>query len=188
MKYLIPLVLLLATVDANAQDSTRAGIYLSFSLQGTAWTLDDYEYDAESGSGYKFEIGYNLNPMLGFFIGFDGSEINADVGENYALGHFDFGVVGRLGKRNSKVKPFGKLSILGFSVFQDNPGGDIQFAGSGIGVGLGSDFFISNGLAINLGYTIGVITIDEASIGNFTQKIDESASSGRFNLGLVYYF
>tara|TARA_B100000575_G_C23143524_1_gene666572 strand:- start:15616 stop:15741 length:126 start_codon:yes stop_codon:yes gene_type:complete len=41
MKYLIPVVLLMATVNVNGQDSTQAGVYLSFSLQGTAWTLDD---------------------------------------------------------------------------------------------------------------------------------------------------
>ena len=86
------------------------------------------------------------------------------------------------------MKPFGKLSFLGFSVLQDNPGGDIEFLGSGIGIGLGSDFFISDQLAINLGYTIGAITIDEVSIGNFTENVEESASSGRLNLGLVYYF
>ncbi|MBL6679080.1 MAG: hypothetical protein ISQ42_04670 [Flavobacteriaceae bacterium] len=96
--------------------------------------------------------------------------------------------LGRLGKEDSKVKPFGKLSLLGFSVLQDNSGGDIEFLGSGIGIGLGSDFFISSQLAINLGYTIGAITIDEVSIGNFSEKVEESASSGRFNLGLVYYF
>ena len=188
MKYLIPLLLLISTVNLNAQDSTNIGVYLSFSLQGTAWTLDDYDYDGESGSGFKLEIGYNINSRLGFFIGFDGSEINADVGENYALGHFDLGAIGKLGKEDSKVKPFGKLSLLGFSVLQDNSGGDIEFLGSGIGIGLGSDFFISSQLAINLGYTIGAITIDEVSIGDFSEKVEESASSGRFNLGLVYYF
>ena len=73
--------------------------------------------------------------------------------------------------------------FLGFSVLQDNPGGDIEFLGSGIGIGLGSDFFISDQLAINLGYTIGAITIDEVSIGNFTENVEESASSGRLNLG-----
>ena len=60
MKFFIPFLILVSTLNLYAQDSTRSGVYLSFSLQGTAWTLDDYDYNAESGSGIKLEIGYNL--------------------------------------------------------------------------------------------------------------------------------
>ena len=65
------------------------------------------DYNAESGSGIKLEIGYNLNSRLGFFLGFDGSEINADVGENYANLGIEI--------NDSKGIPFGNFLVFGLT-------------------------------------------------------------------------
>lgn len=178
-------LLILSSSTSNGQDN---GFYIGASLQGVAWTMPDFDFDAESGAGFGIKAGYNINTNFAIFLGLDGATIDPDVGESYGLGHFDIGVEGRIGNSDSKFRPYGRLSYLGMAAVQDDPSGDIEITGSGIGLGGGLYYFFTDNLALDVALVKSWINVSEVKVGSNSASIDEDAETGRFMLGLSYHF
>ncbi len=181
-------VIVLTPSILKAQVSSLDGFYLGGALMGEAWTLPDLDVDSESGAGFGLKLGYNFSPSFGVFTSLDGAVINPDVGEDYELGHFDLGLEGRISSVYSNFLPYGRISFLGMAVAQDDPGGDIEITGSGLGLGVGFYVFLSQNLALDVSLTKSWVNLSEVSVGSSTVEVDEDAESGRFGIGLVYHF
>jgi opacity protein-like surface antigen len=169
-------------------ETNDRGIYLGLSLMGTSFDIPEFSDGADTGGGLALEVGYNFNTNLGIFLNLDGSNMSPDGGEDYALAHFDLGVEGRLGDRQSSFRPFGKAAFLGTVASYETLGDDIEISGTGFGVGIGVYYFLNSNIAFDLGYTHSWISIDEVSVGSVSVEIEENATSGRLGLGFSYHF
>jgi len=164
------------------------GLYLGASLLGTAWNTPDSDVDSESGGGIGLKLGYNFNTNIAAFFSVDGSVINPEQGEDYALAHADLGIEGRLGNYDGKLRPFARLSYLGMSAQSDENAGDFEINGTGIGLGGGLYYFATNNFALELGYTHSWVNINEVKVGSSSADVDEDARTGRLSLGASYHF
>lgn len=188
---LVTLLSLTQVSIAQTKNNTTddgSGLYLGLSLKGAGWSMPDINMDAESGAGFGLKLGYNFNTNFGLFASLDGASIDPDQGENYGLGHFDFGAEARLGDVESTVRPFLRASYLGMSAQSNEPSGDIEINGTGFGLGAGLYLFATNKFAIEISYVRSWINLNEVKLGSVSTDIDESANSGRFTLGASYHF
>lgn len=160
------------------------GFFAGASILGAAWTIDNMDIDAEAGAGIGLKLGYNFNPNLGIFASIDGSTIEPDDGESYILGHFDLGVQGIFRSTAERFRPFVKGSLVGMSARDD----DVEINGGGFGLGAGLYILLTEKLVFDGNYTHSWIDISEVKIGSQTYDADESANTGRFFVGLTYYF
>lgn len=175
---------LLHAQNINAPVYDNEGFFINASLLGAAWTIDNLDIEAESGGGFGLNLGYNFNTNFGLFVSFDAASINPDAGDDYVLGHFDLGVQGTFRTTADRFRPFVRASLLGMSAQDD----DFEINGAGFGLGAGALVFLSEKLALDINYTHGFIDLEEIKSGSQTFEIDESASTGRFFLGLAYHF
>lgn len=175
---------LLQAQSINAPVYNNAGFFINGSILGAAWTIDDLDIDTEAGAGIGLKFGYNFNTNFGLFASFDAASINPDDGDDYLLGHFDIGVQGTFRTTASRFRPFVRASLLGMSAQDD----DIEINGAGFGLGAGALIFLSEKLALDINYTHGWINLSEVKIGSQAYDVDESATTGRFFIGLAYHF
>lgn len=66
-------------------------------------------------------------------------------------------------------------------------GPDIEIGGPGFTVGGGYLHFFSSSVAIDVGLRLGFGNVNEVRSGGATIAIDESARTGRFNLGISWF-
>lgn len=175
---------LLHAQSINAPVYDNEGFYINGSILGAAWTIDDLDIDAESGAGIGLKLGYNFNPNFGLFASIDGASIDPGDGENYSLGHFDLGIQGIFRTTADRFRPFVRASLLGMSVQDD----DVEINGTGFGLGAGSLVFLNENLALDVNYTHGWVDLSEVKMDSQTFDIEESATTGRFSIGLAYHF
>ncbi|MCC5905007.1 MAG: outer membrane beta-barrel protein [Balneolaceae bacterium] len=190
MKTLLLSITLLFTASQLQAQSTNPpvydneGFFINASLLGKIWSIDSPDFDSESGFGVGLKIGYNFNTNFGLFTALDVANLESDMGNSYILTHFDLGVQGTFRTTEDRFRPFLRASVLGFSVQDDL----IERSGAGFGLGGGSLIFLSEKLALDINYTHAFINISEFKIGSVAIDIDENATSGRFLIGLAYYF
>ena len=175
---------LLHAQSINAPVYVNEGFFINGSILGAAWILDDLDIDTEAGAGIGLKIGYNFNANFGMFAALDVASIEPDIGDSYLLGHFDLGVQGTFRTTEDRFRPFVRASLLGMSAQDD----DVEINGAGIGLGAGALIFLSEKLALDINYTHGLINVSEFKIGSQSFDVDESATTGRFILGLAYHF
>lgn len=185
---LLPLFLLF-TAQLSAQETgervfDNTGFFGGFSFLGTGWSFEDIGIERENGGGIGLKLGYNFNPSFGVFASLDGSRIDPDGEEDYALGHFDIGIQGFFRTTADRVRPFVRASLLGMSAQDDN----IEINGGGIGLGAGTLIFVSENLAFDLNLTHSWINVNEVVIGSQTFDADERATTTRLFIGLNYHF
>lgn len=168
----------------NAPVYDNEGFFINGSILGAAWNLDDLNIDTQAGAGLGLKLGYNLTSNFGLFASFDAANINPDVGDSYLLGHFDLGVQGIFRTTADRFRPFVRASLLGVSAQDDY----IEMNGAGFGLGLGALIFLTNELALDINFASGWINLSEVKIGSQTYDVDESATTGRFFIGLTYHF
>lgn len=173
---------LTSSVDISAQTYDNKGFTANLSLMGTAWSVEDS--DIESGSGLALKLGYNFNSNFGLFLQFDGSAISPKNGDSYPLSHFDIGGQWMFRTIENKFRPYVRGSIVGFA--QENSFS--ESSGAGFGLGVGAFYALSAKLGLDFSYTNSWININEVKIGNTKFDVDNSATTGRFKVGLTYNF
>lgn len=186
---LFTITLLLSSSLLHAQSVTEPvydheGFFLTGSILGSSWNIDDLDIDAEVGGGIGIKLGYNFNTAFGLFASFDAANMNPDNGEDYLLGHFDLGVQGTFRTASDRLRPFVKASVLGMSA-QDE---DLQINGAGFGIGAGAIISITEKLALDINYTRGWVELSEVKIGSESFDVDENATTGRLFVGFAYHF
>lgn len=172
----------------NEAFSQEKGFYVGLGVQGVGWSLPEYDFDKDAGSGIAIRGGYHINKNFGVFMGIDASEVEPYEGENYSLGHFEIGAEGKIVLSNSKFKPYGRLSLVGLAVLQEDPMGDVEISGGGVGIGIGTYINLTEKLAFDIGFFNNSVTIEEISVGNTTLEVEEDANSSRFLIGVIYNF
>lgn len=169
-------------------DDDDSGLYIGLSLMGTSFEIDDFLDGTDTGGGLHLELGYDFNTNISAFLGLDGSNMNPDEGEDYALAHFELGMEGRIGNRDSKFLPFGRISFTGMAAQFEDFEEDIELSGGGLGLGIGVYYYAAPKFALKLGYTHSWIELTEVSAGSISIEIEEQARTGRLMLGGSYHF
>lgn len=189
-------ILLLAffTTVTEAQSLKSDGISIGGGFQVFSWSFDEGDYLTETGSGLSLNVGYNVRPSLGIFIGVDGSEVYNDANHWYDVGHFDLGVELRLTElgsgytgSDSRAKPYFRFSYTRLSMTDNDPFVSAEVKGSGLGVGVGTYLFVSDNLAIDIGYIGGILGVSEFKRENNLISSDGTARSGRLKLGVTLH-
>lgn len=166
----------------NAPVYNNDGFYMGASLAGAAWSIEDS--DTESGGGLGLKLGYNFNTNWGIYIGFDAVRMEPDNEGDYLLGQLDLGIQATFRSETDRFRPYAKAALMGLSAQDD----DLEINGGGFAFGAGGLIYLTDNLAFDLSYTHAWVDLTEVKIGSETFEIDDSATTGRFLLGLTYHF
>lgn len=196
-KTLLPISLFLLTsltTSTVAQSLTTDGVSIGGGYQVFSWTFDKGDYTSETGNGLSLKVGYNVRPSLGIFIGIDGSEVLNEDNHWYDVGHFDIGVELRLTEIGSgftgtysRAKPYFQFSYTRLTMIDNDPFVSSKVKGAGLGVGVGTYLFVSDNLAIDIGYIGGLLGVNEFKREDSLISTDDSARSGRLKLGVTLH-
>ena len=182
-------------MSASAQSGPRTkGFHVALGLNATSSQLDEDDVgadtDAESGGGLYLTTGYNFTPRIGLFLGLTGARIDAkNVGNDYNLGHADLGA--RFMLATGSIAPYLELALTGLNAQgeDDESGEDIELRGGGLTFGIGSNFFVSQRFAIDLGLRLTGGEFNTVKIGDLSISNDDGVGVGtaRINLGVAFY-
>jgi opacity protein-like surface antigen len=185
--FLFAALLCTATV-AQAQNGDdlvykTKGFSLNASLLGASWTMDDLGIDADNGGGLGLKLGYNFSSYVGVFTSLNAALMNPDEDE-YVLAHFDIGLQGTFRPDTARLRPYLNVAASGMTAQDD----EIEINGAGVSLGGGALIFLSRNLALDIGYTHGLIELTETKLGSQTFEIEESATTMRLFVGFGWYF
>ena len=74
-KLYIVILLTVLSFDLKAQTYNYDGFYVGGGFHFFNWTFDEVNYKNDNGNGLSLNVGKNLSPEMGFYIGLDDSEI-----------------------------------------------------------------------------------------------------------------
>ena len=74
-KLYIVILLTILSFDLKAQTYIYDGVYVGGGFHFFNWTFDEVNYKNDNGNGLSLNVGKNLSPEMGFYIGLDDSEI-----------------------------------------------------------------------------------------------------------------
>jgi hypothetical protein len=155
------LTLVLASAPAPGQGAAGArsvsrGMRLAPHLTFASFDLTEEEDSpAEHGLGGGAAVGYGISSRLGVFLSGDLARVEyeeATRGESYTLGSVDIGVRYTAGGSASPLRPYGELAVSRVRVSDDLDGVDYRFTGPGVTAGLGAEYFMSRGLALDASF------------------------------------
>ncbi|MEC8273779.1 MAG: outer membrane beta-barrel protein [Bacteroidota bacterium] len=188
------LLLAFFTTVTEAQSLKSDGISIGGGFQALSWSFDEGDYITETGYGFSLNVGYNVRPSLGIFIGVDGSEVYNGPNDWYDVGHFDVGVELRLIElasgytgSDSRAKPYFRFSYTRLNMINTDPFGAAEVKASGLGVGVGTYLFVSDNLTIDIGYIGGMLGVNEFKRDDSLISSDDMARSGRLKLGVTFH-
>ena len=188
------LLLIFFSGGTEAQSLKSDGISIGGGFQVFSWSFDEGDYTTETGSGLSLNVGYNVRPSLGIFIGVDGSEVFNEDNHWYDVGHFDLGLELRLTElgsgytgSDSRAKPYFRFSYTRLFVIDNDPFESAEVKGAGLGVGVGTYLFVSDNLAIDIGYIGGMIGVNEFKRQDSLISTIDIARSGRLKLGVTLH-
>ncbi|HEX6574867.1 MAG TPA: outer membrane beta-barrel protein [Gemmatimonadaceae bacterium] len=192
MLALIALVTFAANASAQRVSRTK-GFHIALGLNASAIQLDEDDVgedtDAENGGGLYLTTGYNFTPRIGAFLALTGARIDAEnVGDDYNLGHADLGA--RFMLATGSIAPYLELALTGLNARgEDDQGRDIELRGGGLTLGIGSNFFVSQRFAIDLGLRLTGGEFNTVKFGDISISNDDGVGVGtaRLNLGVAFY-
>ena len=186
-------LLIVLSAPAQAQSlSNTTGVYLNAHLSGTSITydFDNAGEETNSGGGLGVQIGYGFSPLVTLFLGANGSGMETEDGDSYALSHVDVGVRFNFGAGRRQLVPYADLAAtFRQATFEFENGTEIDVSGGGGTLGGGLAYFLSPTIALDLGLQLTFGTFSDVSVGgiDINNQIDISAGSGRLALGLTWY-
>lgn len=191
---IVPLVLTTWSPLAG-QESTTRGLNLGFHLQGASLSIEGDD-TADEGSGAGIRVGYGINRIVTLFADLDGAAITVEDAENlegdWRIGHVDLGARFHFANSLRWWVPFLEAA-LGFRTVEvedvgPNQEETVTFSGASFSVGGGMDFYFTESLALDLGLRFTGGEFNEIEIGSISVgDLDIDASSGRFNLGIIWW-
>lgn len=179
----------------GAQESTTRGWNLGFHLQGVSLSIEGDE-TADEGSGAGVRVGYGMNRIVTFFADLDGAAIDVAEAENlegdWRIGHLDLGARFHFANSLRWWVPFLEAAVGIRTVEVDDVGPNqddsVTFSGGSFSVGGGMDFYFTESVAMDLGVRFTGGEFSEIEIGSVSVgDLDIDASSGRFNLGIIWW-
>jgi len=194
-KLYIVILLTVLSFDLKAQTYIYDGFYVGGGFHFFNWTFDEVNYKNDNGNGLSLNVGKNLSPEMGFYIGLDDSEIYNENSNSYEVTHFDIGVEVRFIEIYCKpswpcsiAKPYFRTSRIRFKMVESELFGKTEIKGSGVGMGLGTYLFLGYKTAVDIGYTGGIIRINEISGNDINTSSYHLAHSGRLKIGVTLFF
>lgn len=188
--------LLCGPSSVDAQESTTRGLSVGLHFGGASLSIESQDRNDAGGGGLS--IGYGINRNFTIFGQADAAQFDAqssgEVVGDWTLAHVDLGVRYYFANSLRRWVPY-LQAALGFrSVSVKDPvvngtqRGEVEISGSGLSLGGGLDFYVSQSFALDLqlmwtGGEFNTIRVDNVSQTGF----DFDATSGRFNLGVVWW-
>ncbi|MDH3270273.1 MAG: outer membrane beta-barrel protein [Gemmatimonadota bacterium] len=184
------------TTSAAAQESTTRGFTIGAHLGGASLTIQDQDRNDAGGGGLT--IGYGVNRNITLLAQLDGAQFDEQstgtVEGDWTLGHVDLGVRYYFANSLRSWVPYLQAAFTFRAVGVKDPivGGiqrdEVSISGGGLTLGGGLHYYVSQGFALDaqLAWTGGEFTtlrVDNTSQSGF----DVDATSGRFNLGIVWW-
>ena len=173
--------------------SDTRGFSISPHLNGAAIDIQGAENNATDGGGggLGVQLGYGVSNLVTLIANLDGTNINPERGANYALGHFDLGVMFNFLKPDKSVRPFLSLSLSGRNATFRRGDLEAKATGPGITAGGGIRYFASPSVSIDgeiavTGGKFNSIELANDTVGAST-KIDLDATSARFKVGISWF-
>jgi len=174
------------TQSSFAQSDAR-GFFLGFHLGAAAWTLNEYDVDAEGGGGAGLMLGYGVTQSVTLFANIDGASIQPETGSGYGLAHFDLGAQLHFGSRRQALRPYLEAALAGIAAQFDVLITTVEVSGAGVTMGGGLKYFLSRAFCLDLGLVYTTSNLSNVTVGGLSVEIDEGASSMRANLGIIWY-
>jgi opacity protein-like surface antigen len=189
-------VLALGATPSAAQESTTRGFVMGLHASGASLAVESQDRNNAGGAGLF--VGYGVNRRFTIFAQADAAEFDnqssGDIQGTWAMGHFDLGVRFNFANSLRSVVPFlqGSLGARAVGVndarVDGSPANEVSFTGSSLTLGGGVDFYFTETFALDLallwtGGTFDTIHVNNASLTGF----EFDATSGRFNLGVVWW-
>lgn len=193
---LATLALLLWPAAIAAQQSTTRGFNVGVHLSAASLTVESQDRNDAGGGGIA--VGYGLNRNFTIFAQLDGAEFDeqpaGDLEGDWRLGHVDLGARYHFASSLRRWVPYLQAAFayravtVGDAVFEGAQADEVELSGGGLSLGGGLGYYLNESFALDaqLIWTSGEFTtlrIDNTSRTGF----DVDATSGRFNLGIVWW-
>lgn len=190
--------LLFVAEPAEAQQSTTRGFTVGLHLTAASLSVEGGDDERNNAGGGGLYLGYGVNRRITIFVQGDGGQFDNESTDNiegeWTMGHFDVGVRFNFANSLRKWVPFlqGALGyrVVGVDnpVVDDVPRNELSISGSGLTLGGGVDFYLSESWALDLqllwtGGKFTTLRVDEVSVNN----LDFDANSSRLNLGVSWW-
>ncbi len=167
--------------------SNTAGNFLSVHLDFSAWEVDHFVNNIESGIGGGVKFGAGLTQSVAIYVNGAAAAIIPRTGKAYSLRHFEGGLRYYVGEASNESRYYVELGAgyrtAGFRV----QGRDFHAHGPHGFLGGGMVFFLRPYLAADIGAKFAAGPMDQSTLDGQTLRALQ-ATSFRFNPALVYYF
>jgi len=183
---LLALVLVLPGI-ATAQRSNTEGLRLHFQLNATAIDANEEGSGTDNGGGAGLGIGYGFSRLFTLYLDVDGSLMNAEALDEYALAHADLGARFHFGPPRRPTIPYLNAALTGWALGYETRVGTFSASGSGVTLGGGLLVFLSRVVAIDLGLGVTFGSFTSIKLGGISIDTDEEATSARLGIGLTYF-
>jgi hypothetical protein len=203
-RHLIALALVLAPASVSGQDSTivnrtgstTSGLFLGFSLNGSAVNLDEVPVGGTpAGVGASLGVGYGFGRVLSVFLEGTIAPINIDSDAAF-LSHVDAGARFHFADPTRRVVPFLDVGVTRRAINAsdvpdaDRPGveNDQEFTGTVLSAGGGVLYFFDPAWAVTGSARFTNGEFDEAKVnGRPVQSLSFFSVSTRLNVGVTWF-
>ena len=195
---LAALALFLVAAPAAAQESTTRGFTVGLHLTAASLSVEGGDDERNSAGGGGLYLGYGVNRKITIFVQGDGGQFDNETTDNiegeWTMGHFDIGVRFNFANSLRKWVPF-LQGALGYRVVGVNdpvvdnvPRNELSISGSGLTLGGGVDYNLSESWALDLqllwtGGKFTTLRVDNVSVNG----LDFDANSSRLNFGVLWW-
>ena len=175
-----------------------SGFFLGLGLGISSLESDDLTDGTESGGGLALALGYGFTPRFTLLLEAAAASLDAEEGEEVALGHFDIGARYHFLMQRRRVVPFVEVAFTGRALLQedaivvtdegDSFEGDLEISGGGFTVGGGVLYYLNPRWALTgtLKFTGGEFS--EVKVGRVSVSgFELDASTTRLFLGANWY-
>jgi opacity protein-like surface antigen len=188
----------LVAAPAAAQDlSSHRGFLLGAHLVGAG--VEPENGGRDNGGGLGIVAGYGFANRLQLVLEVAALGMSPDdQGEDYGLGHGDFGLRYSFNHPVNRWRPFLQGGLSWFSVAWENVNfgqlfiGDVEVSGPGLMLGGGVDLFVSPAVALGADVRFAAGAFDKVKINEVTIELEGddrfTVNTARLQLGMKYYF
>ena len=198
----LPAVAVLLLVAAfsqplDAQKSTTRGFHLGVHLQGAALSIEGDD-TSDEGGGIGLHVGYGINRIVTLFADLDGAVVTVEGADNlsgdWGMAHFDIGARFHFASTLRRWVPYLEAAVGWRTVGVDDAIvatetlESVSFNGGSFSIGGGLSVYLAETWALDLGARFSAGEFTKIDIGSISvNDLDIDASSGRVNLGIIWW-
>lgn len=175
-----------ATVQA--QDKSRSqGFFVGGGYEGNGVVFEDQD-SSESGAGFGVTVGYGFTPNFALYGQFSGASIESDEGDDYGLGHFDFGARVHFLAPAHRVVPFVQAGISSRALAVDDGFDELEGSGIGFAFGGGLNAHFNPALAFTAGVVWSMGNVGDFKVNGTALDIDSfGMTTARIHVGIIWF-